>query len=66
MANQIECGCGHDKDCVIGIRFDEEPTILIFQDKNGEDNIMYLDKENVNELINNLKSIRRKNKWKIQ
>lgn len=60
--NTIKCGCGAPY-CKVGLRFDSDPDILIIQDKRGNDAVMYLGKENVTQLINDMKEIKKRNKW---
>lgn len=56
--NDIQCACTNDS-CEIGIRFDSDPCVLIFQDKHGKDTIMQLNIENIDQLIKELKGYKK-------
>jgi hypothetical protein len=60
--NEISCGCSFPL-CIKGFRFDSEPDVIIIQDYDGSDNIIHLTKKNVNQLINGLKDVKKRNKW---
>ncbi len=54
--NTVQCGCKKPK-CQIGIRFDSNPKILLFQDKYGKDSLFLLTKTNTKSLIEELQAI---------
>lgn len=60
--NTIKCGCDHE-DCLKGFRFDSNPDVILVQDVTGNDNLIYLSATNVNQLLTELKEIKKRNKW---
>ncbi len=60
--NQIKCGC-NSTTCEIGVRFDSNPDVLIYQDKYGQDSIIKLSKENVNQFIEHFTEVKKRNNW---
>ena len=59
----IICACGN-ADCKIGVRFDSEPNVMIVTNHHDNDCVIYLDNENIDKLIAELKSYKTKSKKK--
>ena len=52
------CSCGEPK-CIIGLSFDSDPEVARLIDKYGNEHCMYLDVENIDIMIDHLRSARR-------
>jgi len=51
---KVKCACGNPQ-CQIGVNFDSEPNVMLMTNKHGDDAVMHLNDENIDELIEILK-----------
>ena len=57
---KVICACGN-LECKIGINFDSEPNVMLMTNKHGDDAVMYLNDENIDDLIEFLKQYKTTN-----